>query len=210
MTLQEYIKELSKVKLLEPLEEERLWKEYKEDGNMQARSRIIEAYQPLVFKQAMPFRMQESILDIIQEGTVGLIEAAESYDHLRGVAFSLYAVHRIRGRMLNFVLKEGRTEIACVDSMWQETGMTLKDCIADKKPSVPELAERHELTDRLMQAMDRLPAKERTVLEDVYLHSRSVQEVADVLEVSTSHIYRLQKTGVRRIRGMLSRFWKNW
>lgn len=47
-------------------------------------------------------------MDVVQEGTVGLIEAAESYDHRRGVAFSLFAVHRIRGRMMDWLAAEAK------------------------------------------------------------------------------------------------------
>lgn len=45
-------------------------------------------------------------MDLVQEGIIGLIEAVEKFDHERGVAFSLYAIHRIRGRMLNFMGKK--------------------------------------------------------------------------------------------------------
>jgi len=48
------------------------------------------------------------------------------------------------------------------------------------------------------------------VLENVYLGSRDVQTVADDMEISPGHVYRLQKTGIRRIRGMLARFMQNW
>jgi RNA polymerase sporulation-specific sigma factor len=58
--------------------------------------------------------------------------------------------------------------------------------------------------------MERLPAKEKAVLENVYLASRDVATVAEDMDLSPGHIYRLQKLGIRRIRGMLSRFMQNW
>jgi len=58
--------------------------------------------------------------------------------------------------------------------------------------------------------MERLPAKEKAVLENVYLGSRDVQAVADDMDLSPGHVYRLQKTGIRRIRGMLAKFMQNW
>lgn len=210
MRLREYMKELSQVKFLEREEEAGLWQKFRDEHDEEARRMLIESYQPLVFKQAMPFRRQENIMDIIQEGTVGLLEAVETFDARKGVAFSLYAMHRIRGRMLNFIEKEGRTEIACMDGMAGEDCVFRRECLADTGATVPEQAESHELAARLHQAIARLPKKERAVLEGVYFHSDPVKDVAEHLNVSTSHIYRLQKSGIRRIRGMLSRFMQHW
>lgn len=208
MHLRDYVKELSRVKFLEREEEAELWRKFREEQDDDARRLLIESYQPLVFKQAMPFRKRENIMDIIQEGTVGLLEAVETYDVGKGVAFSLYAIHRIRGRMLDFIKKEGRMDVACMDG---EEGWGLrKECFADVGVTVAEQAENHELAERLHQAMERLPKKERAVLEGVYFHSDPVKEVAQHLNVSPSHIYRLQQSGIRRVRGMLSRFMQYW
>ena len=209
MGLNEYLQELNKVQLLAPEEEQHLWRAFKERQDEDARHRLIEAYQPLVFKQALPFSRLENILDVIQEGTVGLIEAVEGYDPQRGVAFSLYAVHRIRGRMLNFLQQEGRSDLAC---MYEPAGdsCSFQEQLVDPAAPVAEQAEASVLADQLHQALARLPHKERLVLERVYLHSEEAREVADVLQVSPSHIYRLQKSGIRRVRGMLSKFMQYW
>ena len=208
MRLEDYMKELQSVELLEPDEEAALWRAYKSGGDMVARRRIIESYQPLVFKQAAPFAQLDCVLDLIQEGTVGLIEAAERYDHTRGVAFSLFAVHRIRGRMMDFLRREGQVDVACLEENLE--GGSLKENLVDTAASVPEQAESHELARHLHQAMARLPDKERAVLEGMYLCREDAAGMADALHVSSSHIYRLQKTGIRRIRGMLSRFMHYW
>ena len=195
MRLDDYMKELNEVSLLSSEEEAALWRAFKEHGDQQARRRLIESYQPLVFKQALPYRGFDGVMDLIQEGTVGLIEAVEHYDPRRGVAFSLFAVHRIRGRMCDFLKKEHESDVACMDaSLDGET----------------EQAESDELAGRLQTAMGRLPEKERAVLTGVYLESQPVEAVAEALSVSKSHIYRLQKSGIRRVRGMLSRFMQHW
>ena len=106
--LTSYLEELKKITLLTREEEQTLWRAYKEQGNMQARARLIEQYQPLVFKEVMRLSMHsEWIPDAIQEGTVGLIEAVEHFRIQQGVAFSLYAVHRIRGEILEYLRREG-------------------------------------------------------------------------------------------------------
>ncbi len=210
LRLEDYIRELKKIELLAPEEEARLWRAYKGRHDEDARARLIQSYQPLVFKQAAPYRASEHVMDVIQEGTVGLIEAVESYDPGRGVAFSLFAVHRIRGRMKDFLKKEGATDVVCIDGLVDEQGVPVKDRIVDPRALPEEQAERHLLVERLREAMARLPQKERIVLEEVYLSGGAVDGVADELNLSTSRIYRLQKTGIRRIRGMMSRFMQHW
>ena len=104
--LRKYLVELNKIEVLSLEEERLLWKQEKE-GDEEAHQKLIYAYQPLVFKTAMQFHMPEDILmELIQEGTVGLLEASETYDYTKGVAFSLFAVHRIRGRMCDFLKRE--------------------------------------------------------------------------------------------------------
>lgn len=213
MRLDDYMKELNEVSLLSAEEEAALWRAFKDRGDQQARRRLIESYQPLVFKQALPYRGFDGVMDLIQEGTVGLIEAVEHYDPRRGVAFSLFAVHRIRGRMCDFLKKEHESDVACMDASLdgEKGGMTFKEALADAAAlSVPEQAESDELAGRLQTAMGRLPEKERAVLTGVYLESQPVEAVAEALSVSKSHIYRLQKSGIRRVRGMLSRFMQHW
>lgn len=208
LRLDDYIKELNKIKLLSSDEEKNLWRAFSDNGDGDARRKLIQSYQPLVFKQALPFKELDGIMDIVQEGTVGLIEAVESYDYQRGVAFSLFAIHRIRGRILNYLQKEENAEIACIDD--ESTGCSQKNLIVDTAASVDEQAETRELSMRLYNALARLPQKERLVLEQFYLANGEVKDIAEELNLSASHIYRLQKTGIRRIRGMLARFIQNW
>jgi len=210
LRLEEYIRELKKIELLSPKEEARLWDACKGKRDEVARARLIQSYQPLVFKQAMPYRTSEYVMDLIQEGTVGLIEAVESFDPARGVAFSLFAVHRIRGRMKDFLKKEGASDVACIDGMTDSEGIPAKERIMDPGALPEEQAESRVLIERLREAMARLPQKERFVLEEVYLSGGGIDGVADALHLSESHIYRLKKTGIRRIRGMMSRFMQHW
>ena len=56
MRLEEYMQELNKIALLPPEKEAALWCAFKENGDADARRQIIQAYQPLVFKNALPYR----------------------------------------------------------------------------------------------------------------------------------------------------------
>ena len=203
--LRKYLEELKKIKLLSPEEEKALWIQEAE-GNETAHQKLISAYQPLVFKTAAQFHMPEEVtLELIQEGTVGLLEASESYDHTKGVAFSLYAVHRIRGRMCDFLDREFSRDELSLDKEIAE-GWCLAEFLRGPQLLPEEVAERHAVSDRVSRAVDRLPQKEKQVLRGIFLENRTPSDLAADIHVTTNHIYRLEKQGVRRIRGMLSRF----
>ena len=208
MVLSQYLAELKNIRTLAQDEEIALWQGFKEGGDLGCRRQLIESYQPLVFKTAMRWQLPEAtMLDMIQEGTVGLIEAAENFDHTRGVAFSLFAAHRIRGRILNYLEREGRFNWTYIDSPAgddDEKG-TIGDLLVDTAAAVPDQAERNFLVQQVKNALDRLPEKEQLALNAVYLEEREPKQVAAALDVSLSHLYKLQKQGIRRVRGMLSK-----
>ncbi len=201
--LAEYMETLSKIELLSPEREWELWRAYREEGSEEARHEIIEHYQPLVFKEALRWDLQETlVLDLVQEGSVGLIEATERYDYTRGVAFSLFARHRIRGRMLDYLKAEG-TDIPVDDSAWEESRNQFAMLV---RPSdVFEQTDRKLLWEKVAVAVGRLPERERQVVTGIYLEELAPKEVASNLRVSNAYVYRLQKKGIRRLRGMLSR-----
>ena len=206
MEWQDYLAELKRITPLTPQEEEELWAAYKENEDKTARSRLIRSYQPLVFRCARPFASMEGVMDVVQEGTVGLIEAAESYDHTRGVAFSLYAVHRIRGRMLDWLTAEAKRGALVTEFLSEDAELRHWEAIPDLGVDIPAQLEQAELHSRLRNAMDRLPAKERQVIDSIYLKEETASDVAETMSLSAGSIYRLQKKGIQRIRGMLSRF----
>lgn len=212
MNLGDYLEELKKIKMLDAKEEAHLWRRYKEAADKEARRVLIESYQPLVFKAVAAFKAADNIMDVVQEGTVGLIEAVENYDHRRGVAFSLYALHRIRGRMLNFLHKEGTQNLTYIDKQVYngEYDFLEIETIDNQSPGIAEQLEKKYLVGELKSALHRLPSKEQMVLSGVYLEEQAPKDMAVQLEISTSHVYRLQKQGIRRIRGMMSKLMQHW
>ena len=212
MNFGEYLAAVSAVELLAPEEEQQLWRECK-SGDRKARQRLIESYQPLVCREASRWRSRPDIMDAVQEGTVGLIEAVETYRPERGVAFSLYGMHRIRGRILDFLRKEGGADTPCLEALPMEDGgeVNLKECLADRSAlTVPEQVENAVFSERLHNALDRLPGKEKAVLEGMYLGTADAKDMADSLSVSLAHVYHLRDKGIKRVRGMLARFKSSW
>lgn len=203
--LKEYLAELQKTPLLSREEEAELWQRYA-GGDKEAYNKLMTSYQPLVFKIAAGFKLPEAqLMELVQEGMLGLLEAAERYDYTRGVAFSVFAMHRIRGRMLDFLQVEDGSRSFSLDGT-NAAGVAWADVLAASGRTPFEEAELNMLADRVAQAMQRLPVKEQQVLTGIYLEDRSAADMADSIHVSLGHIYRLQKRGVKRIRGMLSNF----
>ncbi|MBQ8919649.1 MAG: sigma-70 family RNA polymerase sigma factor [Acidaminococcaceae bacterium] len=203
--LRQYLEELKKIRTLSPEEEKALW-EQAAGGCEIAHTRLVSAYQPLVFKTAVQFRLPEEItMELIQEGMIGLLEASENYDYTKGVAFSLFAVHRIRGRMCDFLKREFSQTAVSLDKECAE-GWRLGEAIPVAQLLPEEVAERHAVAERVSRAVDRLPQKEKQVLQGIFLENKTPSALAEDIHVTTNHVYRLEKQGVRRVRGMLSRF----
>lgn len=203
--LREYLEALKQIRLLTPTEERALWQSYKDDGNMESRRTLIEQYQPLVFKEALRWQIRQDMLpDALQEGTVGLIEAVERYDYTRNVAFPLFAVHRIRGAIINFLRREGQMAVS-LDEV-DEHGVALGETVADERVDVEAQTGQRLLFEHVAKTLERLPEKEQIVVAGVYLEDKAQKNIAHDLSISLPYVYRLQKRGIRRVRGMLSRF----
>lgn len=104
-----YLRELRKHPLMTRDEEHDVAVRFSETAEPALASRLVEANLRLVVKIAREYqRAHNNILDLVQEGNVGLIRAAEKFDPHRGVKFSTYASWWIRAYMLKFVLANWR------------------------------------------------------------------------------------------------------
>ena len=104
-----YLAEVRRYPLLDPDEERRLAIQYQESGDPEAAHRLVTANLRLVVKLAFQYHRQWSnVLDLIQEGNVGLVEALSRYDPYRGIRFSSYAQYWIRAMILRFLMDNYR------------------------------------------------------------------------------------------------------
>jgi RNA polymerase primary sigma factor len=95
-SLQLFLKDIGKVRLLTAQEEVGLAKRI-ERGDLDAKKKMVESNLRLVVSIAKNYRNQGlPFLDLIQEGTLGLVRAAEKFDYRRGFKFSTYATWWIR------------------------------------------------------------------------------------------------------------------
>ena len=105
-----YLAEMGKYPLLSPEEERELTLKYFHDRDAQAGRKLVVHNLRLVVKMAYKYRRAwASVLDLIQEGNVGLVEAVGRFDPFKGAKFSTYATFWIRAYMLRYLLEHSRT-----------------------------------------------------------------------------------------------------
>jgi RNA polymerase primary sigma factor len=108
-TLQLFLKDIGKVPLLTAAQEVELAKRI-ERGDHTAKQAMVEANLRLVVSIAKRYRNQGlPFLDLIQEGTIGLVRAAEKFDHRKGFKFSTYATWWIRQAVARALADKART-----------------------------------------------------------------------------------------------------
>src|SRR6478752_3052079 len=108
-SLQLFLKDVGKVPLLTAAQEVELAKRI-ERGDHRAKQEMVEANLRLVVSIAKRYRNQGlPFLDLIQEGTIGLVRAAEKFDYRKGFKFSTYATWWIRQAVARAIADKGRT-----------------------------------------------------------------------------------------------------
>jgi len=103
--LQAYMAEVTRHPLLTREEEYSLAKEYQQTQDVKAAYRLVASNLRLVVKLAHEYhRNPLSLLDLIQEGNIGLMQAVKKYDPDRGVKLSSYAAWWIRAYILRYIM----------------------------------------------------------------------------------------------------------
>ncbi len=107
--LQVYMREVQRHPLLSPDEEHELAVHYAKTEDVQTAAKLVTANLRLVVKIAYEYRRAyRNMMDLIQEGNIGLMQAVKRYDPYRGVKLSSYAAWWIRAYMLRFILNNWR------------------------------------------------------------------------------------------------------
>jgi RNA polymerase sigma-32 factor len=108
--LQRYLQEVGQYGLLSREEEIELAIRVREHGDPEAAYRLVTSNLRLVVKIAIEFQRvwMQNLLDLIQEGNIGLMQAVQKFDPYRGVKFSYYASFWIKAYILKFIMDNWR------------------------------------------------------------------------------------------------------
>ena len=107
--LARYLAEIRRIPILSREEEHALGVDWKEKGDRQAAWRLVTSNLRLVVMVARDYqRAVHNLLDLVQEGNVGLLEAVKQFDPYRGVRFPSYAVWWIRAYIIRYIMNNWR------------------------------------------------------------------------------------------------------
>lgn len=107
--LQRYLAEIRRYPLLSREEEHQLAVQYKEFGNIEAAYKLVTSNLRLVVMIAREYeKAMRNLLDLIQEGNVGLMESLKNFDPYRGIRFPSYAVWWIRAYIIRYLMNNWR------------------------------------------------------------------------------------------------------
>jgi len=107
--LRRYFAEIARHPLLSPEEEHALAVKYRDEGDLDAAYKLVTANLRLVVKIAHEYhRAAFSLLDLVQEGNIGLMQAVKKFDPSRGVKLSSYAAWWIRAYIIRFIMDNWR------------------------------------------------------------------------------------------------------
>lgn len=175
--LQIYLKEIGKIKLLKSDEEKTLGKEIKEEKSDMAKRKLIQANLRLVVSIAKKYVGQGVLfMDLVQEGSIGLIRAAEKFDYSKNFKFSTYATWWIKQAIIRSIAnnsKSIRIPVHMADKIRKyKKAYTTLSTKFDREPTDSELAEHLEISIQKLKKI-----KQAILLEPISLETSVTEDL---------------------------------
>lgn len=207
-SLDKYLQEIGHEELLSTDEEVELAQRIRK-GDKRALERLTKANLRFVVSVAKQYQNQGlSLPDLINEGNVGLIKAAEKFDETRGFKFISYAVWWIRQSILQAIAEQSRlvrlplNQVGSVNKITRELNKFEQE--HERKPSVDEIAERVDLSeDKIADAMK---ANSRHVSMDAPIADGEDSSMIDFLSGDSSNTDR--ELAIESLKAEVSRILK--
>lgn len=185
--LAQYLAEIRKYPLLTPEEEKELAIRYYEKGDPLAAEKLVTSNLRFVVKIALEYaKMGAKLMDIVQEGNVGLMHAVKEYNPYKGVKLITYAVWWIRGYIREFLLKQ----YSMVKIGTTQNQKKLFYNLEKEKRKL--LAEGEQSTTALLSSRLGIPEKDVELME-LRMGGKDISLDAPIDDDGTTHLIDLQK-----------------
>ena len=207
-----YLRDISKYRPLTSEQEIALAEQVRK-GDEQARQQLIHANLLLVVNIARRYqRYGAEIMDLIQEGNIGLMHAVDMFDPTQGTRFTTYAVYKIHKQIQRFLNKNDDRMISLdinVDN--GDENLRLSDTIEDKDNTMMEQQfediqtrmEQEEAKEQLQEKLKTLSSHELQVLRLLYgldgYPEMSYEEVAQHMGMRADSVRRIKMRAKRKI-----------
>lgn len=208
-----YYRDIKKYQPLSKGQEQQLTRQIKQ-GDEEARKTLIEHNVRLVVKIAQEYYYPKvELLDLIQEGNIGLIEAVDRFDPDLGYQFSTFAVWWIR-KMILLYLNRDEDKVSLDLPIIETTGeiVHLGDTIIDEENQIGGQSceqqgarlEHEQSMQQMRERMAKLPMREKEVLMMLYgiglKRALSLQEVARLLDITPERVGQIRNQALRRLK----------
>ena len=205
-----YLRDISRYKPLTPQEELTLATRARQ-GDTEARNQLIEANLRLVVNIARQYqRPGVELLNLIQEGNIGLIKTVDKYDPSMGNRLSTVAFYWINKQIQRFLNNEQEDTISLdMEINDGATTLLLSDTIEDKDTAlghqtcanIQDRMEKQELQEQVSRMLDTLSQRDKQVMELLYglngYPEMSRKQIAKVMGLSQQYISRIRINALR-------------
>lgn len=210
--LETYMRDISRYPL-PTQEQETSLAQAARQGDAEARDQLIQTHLRMVVHIARQYlRPGVEMLDLIQEGNIGLIKAVDMFDPTQGHRLTTLAFYWINKHIQRFLNHEP-DELVSLDMEIYDGSETLllSDTIEDKGtilggqtiPHIDAVMEHEEMQSKVREMLSRLPEREQEVLRLLYgidlRRCYTVSEVAKILRISKVRVCQLRDRALKRM-----------